>query len=162
MQTINPLYAPSLNRSSTAGMIGQGTEVGSIIGIRDRFIDQRIQTTGATKSYWSTKQRYFHEVEVIYNEPANDSIRNQLDKFWQSWQELSQYPEEMSHREIVKSNAKELSSKINNTFEQILQIRNNLNTEVEKVVYEINQIASNLATLNERIQKSKALGDNPK
>ena len=161
MQSATPLYSPGTNRGSGAGSIGQGAEAKAIIRVRDEFIDQRVYTTEQTKEYWSLKQKYFHQVEIIYNEPAEESIRSQLDRFWQSWQELSQYPEELSHREVARTTAKELSFRLRNTFGQLFDLRQQLDAELNHAVRRANGIGEQVAKLNERIQKNLFLGDRP-
>ncbi len=161
IQSMSPLYAPSMNRAHQAGTIGQGVEISSITRIRDKFIDERIYNTENTKGYWELKQKYLREIEITYNEPANESIHSQISKFWGSWQELSQYPEERSHRNIVKTNAKELSFKIRNVFEQIFQMRQHVDEEITSVVSSTNAMTKQIADLNERIQKSMGVGDKP-
>ena len=161
MQAMNPLYLPGMNRAQAAGTIGQGVEVAQITRVRDQFIDDKISMTEQSKEYWSTRETVFHQIEIIYNEPADESIRSQLDKFWQSWQELSQYPEEMSHREMVVTTAKELTFRMKNTFSKLDDFRKELDDRIVGEVSMLNDMANSVATLNSKIAKSTALGDKP-
>jgi len=74
-------------------MIGQGIDVQAINRIRDELLDKRIVGQQNLESYWKTRSDYYTMLEQIYNEPYDVSIRSNMDKFWQSWQELSVYPE---------------------------------------------------------------------
>ncbi len=161
MQSAIPLYPVSVNREHTAGSIGQGVEAKSIIRLRDSFIDNQVYSAEQTKEYWSLKQHYLHQIEIMYNEPAEESIRSQLDRFWQGWQELSQYPEELSHREILKTTSKELTFRLRNTFNKVFELRKQADFELTSTINNMNEISSQIAQLNDNIQKHEVLGDNP-
>ena len=156
-----PLYPTGINREHIAGSIGQGVEAKAIIRIRDNFIENRVYSTEQTKGYWSLKQHYFHQIEIMYNEPAEESIRSQLDRFWKSWQELSQYPEELSHREVLKTTSRELTFRFKDTFNKLFNLRKQLDFELSSTIRRINEISNQIGKLNDKIQKHEFLGDNP-
>lgn len=161
IESMAPLYNPALNRPMGPGMIGQGSKTGVIERVRDQFIDGRIVFGKQTKSYWETREKYLHQTEIIYNEPSDESLRSQFDRFWQSWQELSQYPEELSHREVVRTRGQEVSFRIRETFTRLFELRQQADVELEVSVNRINEIAMQIRDLNERIMKSEALSDKP-
>lgn len=161
IETVMPLYNPSMNRENGPGMIGQGSKAGDIDRVRDKFIDSRIFNGEQSKSYWSTRENYLRQTEIIYNEPSDDSLRSQMDRFWQSWQELSQFPEEMSHREVVRTRGKEMTFRIRETFTRLFELRKQADFDIEVSVNRINEIALQVRDLNERIMKSEALKDSP-
>ncbi len=161
METMHPLYEPSLNRAGGAGQLGQGPKAGAVERMRDEFVDGRVHNAEQAKSQWETREKYLHQVEVIYNEPSDDSLRAQLDRFWQSWQELSQFPEEMSHRELVRTRGREVTFRMRDTFQKLSDLRRQADFEFEVTVGRINDMASQLKDLNDRIMKSQAVGDRP-
>lgn len=161
MESMHPLYEPSLNRAQGPGMIGQGNMASRIERVRDHFIDARINETTQQKSYWETRQKYLNQTEIIFNEPSDESIRSQLDRFWQSWEELSQYPEELSHREVVRERGNDLTFRVRSTFEKLFQLRQQADIDLTVSVDRMNSIALEVRDLNERIMKSETLGDEP-
>ncbi|MBQ5646507.1 MAG: flagellar hook-associated protein FlgK, partial [Treponema sp.] len=101
MKEFDPLYRPDLERPERAGMIGQGIDVQSVNRIRDEMLDQRIVSRQHYESYWDTRSQYYTMLEQIYNEPADVSVRTNMDKFWESWQELTVHPESHAARQAV-------------------------------------------------------------
>jgi flagellar hook-associated protein 1 FlgK len=157
----DPLYVPALNRSNAPGNIGQGSVVLSVERIRDNFIDDRIMVEKNTSGYWKLRNEFIYQLETVYNEPSDQSLRNKLDELWKSWEELSKYPEERSTREVVKEKAVNLSNEVNYTYNQLYELKMNANRQIEHRVNQINLYGKELRDLNERILKSEALGDNP-
>jgi len=157
----DPLYVPALNRAERPGNIGQGAQVASIERIRDAFIDDRIVSEKNTMGYWKTRDQFIYQVEMVYNEPSDQSIRSRMDALWQSWEELSKYPEERSTREVVREKAVALSNEVKHVYRQLYDLRQDANRQVADRVNHINMYARDIRDLNERILKSEALGDNP-
>jgi flagellar hook-associated protein 1 len=159
--TAEPQYDASLNRAKVAGQIGQGSQVPVIERIRDSFIDDRIQETNSQKEYWGTKNDYLYRTEMIFNEPTGLTLRNQLDQFWSSWQELANYPDESAHRSVVKEKAIAMGNRIEDTYRKLNQLQEQANSEIISKVDLVNVTAENLRNLNEKIVKAEALGDRP-
>lgn len=157
----DPIYVPALNRANTPGNMGQGSVVSIVERIRDHFIDDRIVSEKNNMGYWKTKNDFIYQVEAVYNEPSDQSLRSRLDALWSSWQELSKYPEERSTREVVKEKAVHLSNEVKNIYRQLYELREDANRQVAQRVDQINLYAREIRDLNERIQKSEALGDKP-
>ncbi|MBN1532625.1 MAG: flagellar hook-associated protein FlgK [Spirochaetes bacterium] len=157
----DPLYVPSLNRANTPGNIGQGAVVQEVQRVRDNFIDDRIVVEKNHMGFWQIRNEFIQQVEMVYNEPSEDSIRSRLDDLWRGWEELSVHPEERSTREVVKEKAIGLANEVRHVYSQLRELRLNANNQVEHRVSRINELAHNIRDLNERILKSEALGDNP-
>jgi flagellar hook-associated protein 1 FlgK len=157
----DPIYAPALNRANTPGNIGQGSVVSMVERIRDHFIDDRIVAEKNTTGFWKTKDDFIYQIEAVYNEPSDQSLRSRLDSLWSSWQELSKYPEERSTREVTKEKAVHLANEVNNIYRQLYDLREDANRQVAQRVEQVNLYAREIRDLNERIQKSEALGDRP-
>jgi len=156
-----PLYVPALNRAHAAGNLGQGAVVAAIERIRDTFIDDRIIAEKSSVGYWNIKNDMIYQVERVYNEPSDQSVRRRMDQLWTAWQELSKYPEERSAREVVKERGIALANEINTVYRQLHDIRENVNRQIQQEVTQVNLYAKEIRDLNVRIAKAEALGDNP-
>lgn len=161
MTTADPLYDPALNRAKVAGQIGQGSVASYIERIRDGFIDEKISITITEKNYWSAKEEYLREVEIILAEPQGQTLRNKLDELWSAFEELANFPDESAHRSVVKEKAIGLTSRIEDTFKKLNFLKEQANREVEIKTRELNQLTESIRLLNEKITKLEALGDNP-
>ncbi len=161
IKTFDPLYRPDLERAEVAGQIGQGTSVESIKRLRDELLDQRIVAQGNQESYWSTREKYYVMLEEIYNEPDDVSVRTNMDKYWQSWQELSVYPESQAARQAVVTRGESLAESIQQRFKSLSGVGTLINGDIESSVRQLNSIANQIAEINKEIVKSTGMGDNP-
>lgn len=161
IKTMDPLYRPDLSRAETPGQIGQGSSIESVTRLRDELLDQRIVAQGNQETYWETREKYYSMIEDIYNEPDEISVRGNMDKYWQGWQELSMYPESQAARQAVVTRGESLAESIQQRFKSLAGVGTLLNGDIEASVKQVNNLTSQIAKLNEEIVKSKAMGDNP-
>ncbi len=161
LKATDPLYRPDLSRAETPGQLGQGVSVESIRRLRDELLDQRIVGQSNGEGYWKTKDNYILMMEQVYNEPADTSVRTRLDQFWDSWQELSVYPESRASRQAVLSRGETLVDSIHQQYRGLQGIRDMVNGDIEGVTKQVNDFARQIAALNEEIVKVKAMGDSP-
>ncbi|MGP1532386.1 MAG: flagellar hook-associated protein FlgK, partial [Treponema sp.] len=161
IKEFDPLYMPQLERAERPGMIGQGVDVQSVKRVRDEFLDQRITASQNEESYWATRSKYYTMIESIYNEPDDVSIRSNMDKFWQSWQELSVHPEEQAARQAVVTRGDNLTDSIKAKWDSLMGVGTLLNSDIEATVKQVNDFTRQIAALNTEIIRSEAMGDNP-
>ncbi len=161
LKEFDPLYRPDLERPERAGMIGQGIDVQSITRIRDEMLDQRITAQQNQESYWDTRSKYYTMIEQIYNEPDEVSVRSNMDKFWESWQELSINPESQAARQAVVTRGESLSDSIKSKWENLMGVASLINSDIDSTVKQINSYANQIAAVNSEIVRSRGVGDNP-
>ena len=161
IKEFDPLYKPDLERPERPGLIGQGVDVQSINRIRDELLDQRIVGQANQESYWDTRSKYYTMIEQIYNEPDDISVRSNMDKFWESWQELSIHPESRAARQAVVTRAETLTDSIKQRWEGLDGIAKIVDGDIEATVKQVNSLSRQIAATNGEIVRSRAMGDNP-
>jgi len=161
MNAFEPIYLPGLNREETPGQIGQGTVIGIITRLRDQLLDRRIVAQSSGEGYWEARDPYIREMEMIYLEPGDKSIRSKMDEFWSAWQELSIYPADTAPRLSVLERGKTLIDGIHERYFALKTLQDRADEDARMTVGQINDLSKQIAELNETIQKVKAQGDNP-
>lgn len=161
MKATDPIYMPGLNRELYPGQLGQGMEVSRIERVRDMLLEGRIINETAGEGYWGARDKYILLLEQIYNEPTEVSVRSLMDKFWESWQELSLNPTEVGARTAVLQRGQALIDAIHSRYFRFKETRDMIEGDIRAVVEEVNNLGRGIAALNEQIIKIEALGDNP-
>ena len=83
-----------------------------------------------------------------------------MDKFWNSFSELSKNPEDPTARKIVKQTAESLTDALNHMSRQLDNLTADLNKNVEIKANEIQSYLTTIADLNRSINRIEGLGDN--
>ena len=157
----DPLYAPDLSREETPGQIGQGVSISRIERIKDDLLEGRIDAESGLEGYWGARDKYLLQLEQIHNEPSDSSVRTQMDKFWDSWQELSLRPSDTAAREAVLSRGENLAESMRDRFRRLTGFRSEVDGDVRGTVTQVNNLAKEIAAVDLEIRKSKAIGDEP-
>jgi flagellar hook-associated protein 1 FlgK len=161
MSAFEPIYLPGLNREETPGQIGQGTVVERIERIRDQLLDQRIIAQASGEGYWTARDPYVRMMEQLYLEVGDNSMRSRMDAFWDSWQELSEYPSDSAPRRAVIERGKTLVDAIHERYKGLKGLQDMVDQDIRLTVGRINELSKQIAGLNRDIQKIRAQGDNP-
>ena len=161
IKEFDPLYRPDMTRAERPGQIGQGVDVQSITRVRDELLDKRIVAQANQETYWETRSDYYTMLEQIYNEPDDISVRYNMDKFWESWQELSVNPESQAARQAVVTRGQTLTESINQRWESLKGVSDLVDGDIEATVKQVNDLAKQIAALNAAIVESKGVGDSP-
>lgn len=161
-QAAAPAFAyPGANTMVGAGQIGTGVEVKAFTRLRDQFIDVQFRQQAASLGQWTARGEQLDRVNQVINEPSDSGLASALDRFWASWHSLSLNPESASAREAVRSTGETLTSTIKGLNLQLSQTQAEADAKITDEVSRVNQLAGQIATLNQQIAKVVALGQQP-
>jgi flagellar hook-associated protein 1 FlgK len=140
------------------GTVGVGVDVTAIKQIRDAYLDYKYRTETSVKGEWDARASVLTEVEGIFNEPSDSSIAELLDKYYESLQSLQKNPENLTARTLVRQTSIALSEGVQRLSTMLKDLQKDLNYQFETSVRECNDIAKQIATLNETIYKAELEG----
>lgn len=155
-----PLEAMGMQRSMTPGQLGTGVEFSSIMRIRESFLDAQYRNESQSNGSWSIQLDSLQKLETIINEPSDTGIRSILDKFWNSWQDLSENPESITARKLVRETAIALTDAFNQAGNQLDALTADLTENINVKVTQMNTLSSTITSLNAQIRRTEAFGDN--
>lgn len=156
-----PYTTPAFNRPTAPGQIGTGVKVDQIVRMHDEFVQFQINTESHARGYWETREQILEELELIFLEPTDVGIRNAVDLFWQSLQDLSKVPESEAARSVVRERASVLTETVRNTYAQFAPLLRNIDTQIRAGASRINALGEQIAALNAEIRKVLTAGDTP-
>ncbi|MDR2602835.1 MAG: flagellar hook-associated protein FlgK [Spirochaetaceae bacterium] len=158
---MEPVYLPGLNREETPGQIGQGVVVSRIERIRDELLDKRIVAQAGGEGYWGARDPYIRQMEQLYLEVGENSIRSKMDAFWDGWQELANKPADMAGRSALLRRGETLMDGIHERFKGLKTLQKMANEDITLTVDRVNELSRQIAGLNRDIQRIEAQGDRP-
>lgn len=161
MKTMPPLYPPAFNREMVPGQIGQGSTVASIERARDEFVDARIVEQTSSLGKYDIRYKFTRQIEQIFNEPGQPSLKQKFDDFVRSWNDVALNPEEDAPREALVVSSQNMLGFVKDHYDNLLKLRGHVDSMIRDKVDTVNHIATELRDLNTEILKVKAMGDNP-
>lgn len=141
--------------------IGTGSEVSSILRVRDSFMDYQIRNEISTEGQYGTRNEMLNQVESIFNEPSDTGITSIMGKFFDAFQELSKQPQSSNARTVVAEQSKALADALNHTYKQLSDMKKNTKSLVQSSVLDVNSTLTQLNDLNKQIISASITGNSP-
>ena len=139
---------PSMNFGDF--FIGQGVKVTDVQRDHDVFVTNQLQDKSISFGLYNGQSRPLTELERVFN-VTEENIATEVDRFFDSWQELSASPSDLVLRDIVIQRGSLLATKFNNTVNDLSKIQENINDSIVSKIDTVNSKVAEIADLNERI-----------
>jgi flagellar hook-associated protein 1 FlgK len=141
--------------------LGSGVTLDTITRARNAFVDLQYRGENSKQQYWAGKQDSLTKLEGMMNEPSDNSLSGDLNKFWTGWSDLSKNPENVGTRTVVQQRAITLTDSFHAISQQISDMQINLDKNVNVQISQINVYANQIKDLNGLIKQAEVAGDNP-
>lgn len=138
--------------------LGTGVTLQSIDSIRDPILESRIQQESQTQGQLSAQVSALNQTQVNFAASSGD-IGTSITNFFNSINELSSNPSDLSVRQGVLTAADNLATSFNNTANSLTQQQSSLDSSVVQTVGQINQLTQQIAQLNSQISDLQNVGE---
>ena len=139
---------PSLNFGDF--FIGQGVVVSNVSRDHDVFVTNMLQEKSIEFGLQEGQTRALAELERIFN-ISEENLSTEVNRFFDSWQELSANPSGLVERDIVIQRGELLAEKFNLTINDLNRVKDNINDSLVSKIDGVNSQITEIAELNERI-----------
>jgi len=130
--------------------IGQGVTVSDVSRDNDVFISRQLQEKSIAFGEESGRSTPLTELERIFN-ISDDNLASEIDKFFDAWQQLTTNPSGQVERDMVIQRGQLMGEAFAATYEELENVRNNLNNKIVSQIENLNEKISEIAKLNDRI-----------
>ena len=159
--TTPPLAYPSMTRGGYPQQLGTGVDIAAVKRIRDEFLDEVIRSQTASQGRNSAVDAALGQIELIFNEPGQNTVGTLMDDFFAAWQDLANNPELASTRANLLEKALSLTREFNRLDSSLKALVTQQGAQLRVRVDEANALARQVADLNIQIAQVISLGDDP-
>jgi len=138
--------------------IGSGTRVISVSRVYNEFLSGQVLTSQTSSSQLSTYTAQIKQIDNLLAD-QNAGLSPALQEFFTGVQSLSSDPNSAASRQALLSSGEALASRFQSLSGQISDVRQGLNSQIGTSVANINSYASQIAKLNDAIEKAQAGGE---
>lgn len=132
--------------------IGMGARASQVTRVNNPWLEKQIQRENMNLGNSGTKADALARVEQIYNEQMNKGLNQFMGDFFNAFRELSNTPESLASRTMVKEAAESLTQDFKRINKQLKDVQDDLDGQLKTTTEEVNQITKEIASLNEKIQ----------
>jgi len=151
LQTTDPVLIGPLT-------FGTGVTLQSIQSARDPILESRIQQETQSQGQLDAMVSALSQLQVSFTSSSGD-IGTAISNFFDSVNQLSTSPSDLSLRQNLLTAANDLADSFNTTANRLTSQQSNLNASVEQAVSQVNQLTQQIAQLNQQISSIQNVGE---
>lgn len=178
----NPAYArqrvaitSSIAVQSEVGPQGTGSEATNIVSMRSAILDNQIQSEASTKGYLQSQQTALQYAQAALGTQIDrmasgaegataaqgvgggHGLGDSMSAFFNAFQSLSANPTSIAERQTLMMKAESLASQFRQLESRLSELGGQLNRTIESEVGSVNQLLTNIASLNDKITRMEAV-----
>lgn len=157
-QTLQVADAPG--QFTGSGYFGKGVNVVTVARSYDKFLTNQAIATTAVAAGDSVRQDKLTQLENAFPIGAS-GIGYAAGELLNSFVDVSSNPADSSARQVVLSQAQDLSSRFQTTSDQLASLQTGVSGDLSASVDRVNSLAKQVAALNQQIGAQKGLGQPP-
>ena len=138
---------------------GTGVTLQNVESIRDPILESQIQQQTQSQGQFTTLTSALQQLQVSFTSSTGD-IGTSISNFFNSINQLSTNPSDLSLRQGVLTAAGNLATSFNNAADTLTQQRSSLDLSGVQTVSQINQFSQQIAQLNGQISSLQNVGEN--
>ncbi len=139
---------PSMNFGNF--FIGQGVTVTNVKRDHDVFVNNMLQDKSVEYGLQNGQTRALTELERIFT-IGEENISTEINRYFDSWQELSANPSGLVERDIVLQRGEQVADKFHLAIDDLSKVESNINDELISKIDGVNSKITEIAELNQRI-----------
>ena len=155
------ILATNVPQDVKPGQVGRGVQIQAIERISDDFITERIRNIQSESGRLYELNKTLTDLELTFNEPSPSGFANSINRFFASFEDLSNNPESNATRSGTIEQLTTFTNSFNEIASSLDSQRIAIGFGIEQIVGEVNRITAQLGELNQDIRRSTASGNNP-
>jgi flagellar hook-associated protein 1 FlgK len=155
-QRVDVVTAPPITEGNL--QLGMGNRAASVSRTNNPYLEKQLQKETGQMGMYEGRSDAMGRVEQVFNEQINKGLNQYMTDFFNSFRELSNNPESVTSRTMVKESAEALTKDFHRVDHQLTEIQKDLDERVKNEVQEINKMTKEVSVLNQQIAQTELQG----
>jgi flagellar hook-associated protein 1 FlgK len=156
LEAVGPTTAASFHTGQKA--VFGGVRVADVSRIRDAFLEATRAAAGARQSAIDSQTDILTGAELLLSEPGETGLQGTLDSFYSAWHDLSNNAKDSAAGSVVIERGRAVANQLKSVADGLAAQWTTAYDNLDDVVSQINQNASDLAKVNGAIRANEASG----
>jgi flagellar hook-associated protein 1 FlgK len=132
-------------------VMGTGVNIQGIKRVHDGLVEKNLNRSLSQHKFNEERTFQLERVEEVFNEINSDGLNKVLNRFFNTFRELSNQPENEVVRAMVRDNANLVVADFHRIDESIDNTKTAIDNKIRGSIEEINIFSNNIAQLNKQI-----------
>ena len=144
--------------ASGKNVFGSGVNIKSVKRAHDGLVEKKLNDSLTQNNFDKERSTQLERVESIFNEINSDGMNKVLNRFFNSFRELSNQPENETVRGIVRDNANIVIEDFKRISDSITEVKDQIDYGLDMAVTDINSQAVIISQLNKEVVRLENMG----
>ena len=150
----------ALGQFTGAGFFGKGVDVKTVTRVHDQFLTREAMTSRAQSSIDTARLDQLQQLESLFA-GGDDGIGQSAGDLLNAMVDLASHPQDLATRQVVLGRAGELAARFSTAAAQLDDLQSGVTQELGAMVAQVNEIARQIASVNDRIAIAQGTGHTP-
>jgi flagellar hook-associated protein 1 FlgK len=143
-----------------AGFFGKGVDVQIVVRSHNEFLTKEAASSKSTASADATRAEQLTRMEKVF-QPGTEGLGYAASQFLNAMVDVTSRPSDPSARQVALGRASELAVRFSNAGAQLTDLQAGVVSDLKASVTVVNQLAQQIANVNEQISKTRGSGHTP-
>lgn len=139
-------------------VLGAGVNIKSIKRVHDTLVEKKLNHSISGHNFNEERTGQLSSIEELFNEINSDGMNKILNRFFNSFRELSNQPENEVVRTLVRDNADIVVNDFKRLSSEITSVKERIDQQLNAIVVDSNVLGSNISKLNKEITRLENMG----
>lgn len=139
--------------------VGNGVQLDGIKRQIDEALQGRLRNSMADSESANAQQQWLGRVEAVFNELSDEDLSTQFSKFFNSWSDLANKPQDIGLRQVVLQEGQSVADNFHELNESITSLQTDLDKTIHGLASQADVYATQLADLNTQIVQAESGGN---
>jgi flagellar hook-associated protein 1 FlgK len=150
---------PAYSRQEGGVLIGSGVEIQGVTRMLDRFLELEILRQNSVMGQVSQESEKLSTIESAFGELSGGTgLSASIDTFFNSLRDLSANPDQVIYQNEVLTAGEEMAGRFRTLGDFLDNLQNQIKLQAGGIVDEINALTTQIASLNDNIQRIEMSG----
>ncbi|MCB0350801.1 MAG: flagellar hook-associated protein FlgK [Bdellovibrionales bacterium] len=132
--------------------MGNGAKATGVTRVSNQFLEKQVEKEGNVLGKKTATSETLTRVEQVFNEQMNKGLNKFMGEFFNSFREMSNSPENLALRNLVKESADFMTKDFQRIDTQLKTIQSEVDFQMATEVSEVNGLTREIAQLNDKIK----------
>lgn len=145
-------FEEAYNIDYRPGQVGTGVWAAEIQRHFDQYVETQYYNQATMRDRWESLYTNLQGTESLFNESTGYGISGTITKFFNSWQDLTQEPEDSGRRTEILETTRTLISTLSQADTDLVLMQQQADLAITQQVGEVNDLLGQIADLNQQIR----------
>lgn len=132
-------------------VFGTGTNIREVKRVHDDLVEKKLKSSISSHSFNEERTFQLERVEEVFNETNSEGLNKIINRFFNSFRELSNQPENDTVRAIVRDNANLILKDFQRSGGALIEAKKSIDHRIDSAINDINSLSETIVKLNKEI-----------